>query len=283
MCTGLTVATIRGCSRHAGADDMMVELLLPPLLAGLALATVAGPLGCFLVWRRMAYFGDTLAHGALLGIALGAVLQVAPVFGVLIVCLLIALGLHLLSRRRDLGSDTLLGVLAHAALAFGIIAVALIEGLRAELLALLFGDLLSVTAQDAMVIAGGSLLALGALALGWRSLLAITVDEDLARIEGVPVGAVKFLLAVALAVIVALAMQVVGLLLVTALLLVPAAAARPFAHDPLPMALVAALVGLLSVIGGMAASWWLDLPAGPSIVATAVALFLASRLSAVAR
>lgn len=261
----------------------MIDLLIAPLLAGLALAAVAGPVGCFLVWRRMAYFGDTLAHGALLGIALGAVLHIAPMFGVLIVCLLIALGLHVLSRRRDLGSDTLLGVLAHAALAFGVIAVAVIEGLRAELLALLFGDLLAVDAQDAVFIAGGALLTLAMLALGWRALLAVTVDEDLARVEGVPVGAVKFLLAVMLAVIVALAMQVVGLMLVTALLLIPAAAARPFAREPAAMARIAALVGMASVLGGLAMSWWLDLPAGPSVVAMSVLLFLASRLSAVAR
>lgn len=261
----------------------MIDLLIAPLLAGLALAAVAGPVGCFLVWRRMAYFGDTLAHGALLGIALGAVLHIAPMFGVLIVCLLIALGLHVLSRRRDLGSDTLLGVLAHAALAFGVIAVAVIEGLRAELLALLFGDLLAVDAQDAAFIAGGALLTLAMLALGWRALLAVTVDEDLARVEGVPVGAVKFLLAVMLAVIVALAMQVVGLMLVTALLLIPAAAARPFAREPAAMARIAALVGMASVLGGLAMSWWLDLPAGPSVVAMSVLLFLASRLSAVAR
>lgn len=256
----------------------MIDLLIAPLLAGLALAAVAGPVGCFLVWRRMAYFGDTLAHGALLGIALGAVLHIAPMFGVLIVCLLIALGLHVLSRRRDLGSDTLLGVLAHAALAFGVIAVAVIEGLRAELLALLFGDLLAVDAQDAAFIAGGALLTLAMLALGWRALLAVTVDEDLARVEGVPVGAVKFLLAVMLAVIVALAMQVVGLMLVTALLLIPAAAARPFAREPAAMARIAALVGMASVLGGLAMSWWLDLPAGPSVVAMSVLLFLASRL-----
>jgi zinc transport system permease protein len=255
----------------------MIDLLIAPLLAGLALAAVAGPVGCFLVWRRMAYFGDTLAHGALLGIALGAVLHIAPMFGVLIVCLLIALGLHVLSRRRDLGSDTLLGVLAHAALAFGVIAVAVIEGLRAELLALLFGDLLAVDAQDAAFIAGGALLTLAMLALGWRALLAVTVDEDLARVEGVPVGAVKFLLAVMLAVIVALAMQVVGLMLVTALLLIPAAAARPFAREPAAMARIAALVGMASVLGGLAMSWWLDLPAGPSVVAMSVLLFLASR------
>lgn len=256
----------------------MLQLLLPPLLAGLALAAACGPLGCFLVWRRMAYFGDTLAHGALLGLALGALLHVAPVFGVLLVCLLIALGLHWLAQHRDLGNDTLLGVLAHSALAFGVLAIAMSDGLRPDLLAWLFGDLLAVNAQDVWLIAGGALATLGTLALAWRPLLAVAVHEDLARIEGVPVPAVKFLLTVALAVIVALAMQVVGLLLVTALLLIPAAAARPFARDPVPMAVIAALIGMSSVLGGIAASWWLDLPAGPTVVVTATTIFFLSRL-----
>lgn len=255
----------------------MLELLLPPLFAGLALALAAGPLGCFLVWRRMAYFGDTLAHGALLGLALGALLQISPLLGVLLACVLIALGLHLLAQRRDLGNDTLLGVLAHSALAFGLLGVALIEGLRANLLAWLFGDLLAVTATDAWIIAAGALAALALLACSWRALLATTVHEDMARVEGVPVAAVKFLLSLALALVVALAMQVVGLLLVTALLLIPAAAARPFARDPAPMAVIAAVIGMVSVAGGLGASWWLDLPAGPAIVVTAALLFVLSR------
>lgn len=259
---------------------MMISLLLSPLLAGMAIAAVSGPLGCFLVWRRMAYFGDTLAHGTLLGIALGAALQLSPMLGVLLICLLVALGLHLLSSRRDLGSDTLLGVLAHGSLAFGVIAVAAIGGLRADLLSMLFGDLLAVDAHDATRIALGALVVLVLLVLSWRPLLAVTVDEDLARVEGVRVNTVKFLLAMALALIVALAMQVVGLLLVTALLIIPAAAARPFARNPLPMALIASGIGILCVPGGLAASWWLDLPAGPSVVALAVLIFIASRLRA---
>lgn len=256
----------------------MMELLLPPLLAGLALAAVAGPLGCFLVWRRMAYFGDTLAHGALLGVALGAVLHISVLAGTILACVLLAVGLHAMSQRRDIGSDTVLGVLAHSALALGIIAIAVMDGLRADLLALLFGDLLAVDYADCLVIAGGAVAVLVLLALGWRQLLAVTVHEDLARVEGVPVGPVKFLLALALALVVALAMKVVGLLLVTALLLVPAAAARRFAGDPVPMAIVAAAIGTGSVAGGLAASWLLDIPAGPAIVATAALAFFLTRL-----
>ncbi|MFZ5697545.1 MAG: iron chelate uptake ABC transporter family permease subunit [Pseudomonadota bacterium] len=256
----------------------MLELLLPPLIAGLAIAAAAGPLGCFLVWRRMAFFGDTLAHGALLGVALGALAHINPTLAILGTSVLLAAGLTWLARGRDLGNDTLLGVLAHTALAFGIIAVTLIDGLRPDLLAWLFGDLLGINATMAATIGGGAVVALALLVLVWRRLLAATVDEDIARIEGVDTALIRFLLVIALAIIVALSMRVVGLLLVTALLLVPAAAARRFARDPEPMALLAAAIGMTSVIGGMTASWWFDIPAGPAVVATATALFMATRL-----
>lgn len=257
----------------------MFELLLPPVIAGLAIAAAAGPLGCFLVWRRMAFFGDTLSHGALLGIALGTLAHVDITLAILATCILLAGGLALLSRGRDLGNDTLLGVLAHTALAFGIIAVALIDGLRPDLLAWLFGDLLGVNATMAATIAGGALLALGLLVFSWRRLLAATVDDDIARIEGIDTARARFLLVIALAIVVALSMRVVGLLLVTALLLVPAAAARRYARDPEPMAMLAAAIGMASVVGGMLASWSFDIPAGPAIVATAAIVFLVSRLA----
>ena len=261
----------------------MFELLLPPLVAGLAIAAAAGPLGCFLVWRRMAFFGDTLAHGALLGVALGALAHINPTLAILGTCVLLAAGLAWLARGRDLGNDTLLGVLAHTALAFGIIAVTLVDGLRPDLLAWLFGDLLGVNGTMAAMIVTGAFVALALLAFVWRRLLATTVDEDIARIEGVNTARMRFLLVIALAIIVALSMRVVGLLLVTALLLVPAAAARRFARDPEPMALLAAAIGMASVIGGMTASWWFDIPAGPAIVATAAVVFMATRLVPAAR
>lgn len=256
----------------------MLDLLLPPLVAGLAIAAAAGPLGCFLVWRRMAFFGDTLAHGALLGIALGALANVEPALAILVTCVLLAAGLAWLSRGRDLGNDTLLGVLAHTALAFGVIAVTLVDGLRPSLLAWLFGDLLAVDGGDAAIIVIGAVLALGLLALAWRRLLAATVDDDIARVEGIDTARTRLLLVIALAIVVALSMQVVGLLLVTALLLVPAAAARRHARDPEPMAVIAALIGMVSVAGGMATSWFADVPAGPAIVAVAAVIFFVTRL-----
>ena len=257
----------------------MMEFLLPALVAGLAVAALAGPLGCQLVWRRMAFYGDTLSHGALLGVALGALLSVQVTLAVILVATLIAVGLYLLQRRQsDLGADTLLSVLAHTALAFGMIAVAVIQGARPNLVGLLFGDILFVTAADAMLIVTGAAALLAVLVYWWRPVTSATVQEDLARVEGVNTDAVKLLLTLVLALVVAFAMKIVGLLLITALLIVPAAAARRFARDPGGMALVASLIGMVSVTGGMAASWYADIPAGPAIVATAACIFFTTRL-----
>lgn len=251
----------------------MDEFLLRALLAGLGVALVAGPLGAFVVWRRMAYFGDTLAHSALLGVALAYLLSIDLNLGVLIACVAVALVLLALQRQQRLASDTLLGILAHTALSLGLVTLAFLETLRVDLMGFLFGDILAVGWRDVALIWAGGLVVLGALALLWRPLLAITVHEELAQVEGVPVVRVRLALTLLLAVVVALAMKVVGILLITSLLIIPAAAARRFSRTPEAMAVLAALAGGLAVTGGLAGSLRFDTPAGPSVVVAAALLF----------
>lgn len=247
--------------------------------AGVGIALVAGPLGCFIVWRRMAYFGDTMAHSALLGIALGFLLAIDLTVGVIVVTVTIAGLLVLLQQRRPwLAADTLLGILSHASLSVGLVAIGLMTWLRVDLLGYLFGDVLAVTVADIAVIYIGGLAALAALALIWRPLLAATVHEDLARAEGVPAGSVRLAFMVLIAVVIALAMKVVGILLITSLLIIPAAAGRRYATTPEAMAGLAALIGAAAVCLGLFASLRLDTPSGPSIVVAAAALFAASLL-----
>ncbi|MFQ5774916.1 MAG: metal ABC transporter permease [Kiloniellaceae bacterium] len=251
----------------------MDDFFIRALIAGLGVAAVTAPLGCFVVWRRMAYFGATLAHGALLGVALGLLLGVDVTLGIAASSVAIALMVVLLQRQRLIGSDTLLGILAHSGLAIGLVALGLLAGLRVDLMAYLFGDVLAVTRADIAWIYGGGLLVLGVLALIWRPLLIITLDEELARAEGVRVVPVQFAFMLTLAVVIAIAMKVVGILLIVSLLIIPAATARPFARTPERMALLAAALGGLSVIGGLFASSQWDTPSGPSIVVAATVLF----------
>src|SRR5690625_266982 len=164
----------------------MPDFLLYALLSGLGVAVVAGPLGAFAVWRRMAYFGDTLAHSALLGVTFGLLLQINLSFAVAVGCLLLALLLVALQHGRLLATDTLLGILSHSTLALGLVTLSLFTENRIDLLAYLFGDILSASRTDVLTIWGIS-LAVGALLIWlWRPLLAITVHEELAQVEGVP-------------------------------------------------------------------------------------------------
>lgn len=256
----------------------MDDFLLRALLGGLGVALVAGPFGSFVVWRRLAYFGDTLSHAALLGVVFGYLLQVNLTLGIVVVCQLLALLLIALRRQRGVGGDTHLGILAHGALALGLVLLSSVETLRVDLLAYLFGDILALAPADLLWIYLGGAGAVAGLACLWRPLLALTVHEDLARVEGVPVALVDWGFMALLALAVALLMKVVGLLLVTALLIVPAAAARRFAATPEGMAVGAAAAGCLAVASGLAASWRWDTPAGPAIVVAAVAIFFVASL-----
>jgi zinc transport system permease protein len=251
----------------------MDDFLIHALLGGGGVALAAGPLGCFVVWRRMAYFGDTLAHSGLLGVALGVLLGMDRGLTVVLGCLLLALLLVLLERQQRLATDTLLGILAHTALSLGIVALASLETVRVDLVGYLFGDVLAITTQDLYWIWGVGALALAGLTALWRPLLSITVDEDLARVEGVPVFIVRLLFMLLIALVIAVAMKVVGILLITSLLIIPAATARRFARTPEGMAALASLLGCVAVGGGLWSSLRWDAPTGPAMVVTAAALF----------
>jgi len=253
----------------------MDDFLLRALLAGLGVALAAGPLGCFVVWRRMAYFGDALAHSSLLGVALVLAFQVNLVLGVVGFALALGAALVLLERQKLLATDTLLGILAHGGLAFGLIALSLIGPGRVDLLSLLFGDILAVTLADLALI--GALILVVALALGklWRPLLAATVQAELAEVEGVRVGAVRLAFTLLLAAAVGVGMKVVGVMLIVSLLIVPAAAARRLARTPEQMAAGASAIGMAAVALGLWASLQWDVPSGPAIVAAAIVLLAA--------
>ena len=258
---------------------MLDDFFTRALVAGIGVAVAAGPLGCVIVWRRMAYFGDTMAHSALLGVAGGLLLGIEPAIGVFAVALLAALLLVILRRGDTLAADTILGILSHSTLAAGLCLIALMSWVRIDLMGYLFGDILAVRAVDIAVIYGGGAAVLGLLALVWRPLLAGTVSRELAAAENNRPELAEAAFMVLLAAVVAVAIKVVGIILVTALLIIPAATARRFAATPERMAAAASLAGVAAVVAGLYASLGLDTPSGPSIVVAALALFMASRLS----
>jgi zinc transport system permease protein len=257
---------------------MIPEFMLYALLAGAGVALVAGPLGSFVVWRRMAYFGDTLAHSALLGVAIGVLLEVHPLLAVIVSSLVLALILVGLQTQKLLADDTLLGILSHSTLALGLVCAGMLADTRIDLWGLLFGDLLTTNRTDLLVIYGAAGLVLAALWYCWQPLIFATLDETLAQVEGIPVVRLRLLLMGLIALVVALALKVVGVLLITSLLIIPAATSRRFSRSPEVMATGASLLGVAAVCGGLGLSYFLDTPAGPSIVLAASSFFAVSLL-----
>ncbi|MGF1686696.1 zinc ABC transporter permease subunit ZnuB [Photobacterium japonica] len=255
----------------------MLEFLLPALLAGVGIALLAGPLGSFVVWRKMAYFGDTLSHASLLGIALGFLFNINLNLALIICCLALAVILVTLQKQKVVATDTLLGILAHSALSLGLVAVSFLDNVRIDLMSYLFGDLLAVTTHDLYWIYGGGVIAMAMLLVLWRPLLSMTINEDLAKVEGVNVDLMRLLLMLMVGLVIAVAMKFVGALIITSLLIIPAATARRFAHSPEAMAVMASVIGTLAVFGGLAMSWHYDTPAGPSVVVSAAAIFMLSQ------
>jgi zinc transport system permease protein len=255
-------------------DDFLVRAAVAAVLVAVA----AGPLGCFVVWRRMAFFGDATAHATLLGVALALATGLPLFLGVLVAALAMALFIAT-AAGRAFAADTLLSVAAHGALAFGMLAAAFTPALRVDLEAYLFGDILAVSRADLGLIAAGSAAVIGLLVWRWSRLLLATLNADLAAAEGGDPRREQLVLMIALALLVAVALKAVGALLVTALLIVPAAAARAVARDPETMALGAAGAGAAAALGGLGGSWRWDVPTGPAIVAAAVGLLALSALA----
>lgn len=254
----------------------MFDILLPAWLAGTILALITAPLGAFVVWRKMAYFGDTLSHSALLGVALGVFLQIDLYFTVIAMTILLALLLVWLEQRTSYSVDTMLGIIAHTSLSLGVITISLLGNVRVDLMSYLFGDLLAINYNDVLFIAIGVLLIGSTLAYFWKKLLSITISPELAQIEGLNLPRLRLLLMILTALTIALSMKFVGALIITSLLIIPSATARRFARTPEMMVLLAIVFSILSVTGGLMLSEWKDTPAGPSVVLCSGILFLFS-------
>ena len=250
-------------------DDFMVRATL----AGIGVALAAAPLGCFVVWRRMAYFGEATAHAALLGVSLSLMFEFSVFLGAIFVSLLMA-SLVTLTQGRSLFLDTLLGVVGHMSLATGLVIVSFISGVRIELMAYLIEDILSVSKSDLLLIWIGLVIVLVLLFWRWSALLLCTLNEDLATSSGLNPKRESYALTIGLAIVVAVGIKVVGVLLIISMLIIPAASARSLVSTPEKMALFASVIGVLSAVLGLNASYVFDTPTGPTIVCVASIIFI---------
>lgn len=255
---------------------MIDDFLLRAALAGVGVSLLTAPIGCFVVWQRLAMFGNSIAHCGLLGVAAGILLSIDLTVGVIAVSMLLALLLIGLQGQKLLPQDTLLGILAHAALAAGLLAATFVGGARLDLMGYLFGDILAVSDSDLWWVLFGLIAAGGAMLWLWRPLLALSVHEEIAAAEGVPVAVIRSVFMLLVAFTIALSIKMVGILLITAMLIIPAAAARAFVSTPEQMAVGAAGISVASVLAGLGMSAQFDTPAGPSIVLVLTVLFMAA-------
>ena len=257
---------------------MLDDFFLRALLAGIGVAIVVGPLGCFVIWRRLSYFGDTLSHAALLGVALALLFELNFTMMVFIVSVTLSLLLIYLKSRTSLPSDALLGLLAHSILAIGIICLGFMTWVRVDLLGLLFGDILAVSTSDIWLIWIGGGLVLACLAVIWKPLFADTVSPDLAVAEGLHPRKSRCIFMILLALVISISIKVVGVLLITGMLILPAAVARNLSAGPIQMMILSVIAGTFSVVAGLFSSLTWNTSSGPSIIAATLVLFILTML-----
>ena len=256
--------------------NMLDDFFIRALIAGIGIALVAGPLGCFVIWRRLSFFGDTLSHSALLGVTLAFSFDINIALSVFFVSSAVALILLKLQKTTNLPGDALLGLLAHSSLAVGLVVISFLSFIRFDLMGLLFGDILAVAPNDIFIIWIGGALILLVLKLIWKPLFASTVNYELAEAEGMNPGRVNAIFTILMAAIIAISIKMVGLLLITGMLIIPAAMARNLSNNPVQMVIYSVIGGLLSVIIGLFSSLELNSPSGPSIITAALVLFILS-------
>ena len=255
---------------------MFDDFFIRALFAGIGVAFVTGPLGCFVVWRRLSYFGDTLAHSALLGVTIAFSLEFNIALSVFITSSVVALFLIQLQKKTNLPGDALLGLLAHSSLGVGLVAIGFLSFIRFDVMGLLFGDILAVNVNDLLVIWIGGALILIILKLIWKPLFASTVNYELAEAEGLNPERAKAIFTLLMAAIIAISIKMIGLLLITGMLIIPAAMARNVSNNPKGMIIFSVIGGLLSVFLGLFSSLNFNTPSGPSIIVAALLLFIIS-------
>ena len=257
---------------------MFDDFIVRAFAAGIGLAFITGPLGCFIVWRRLSYFGDTIAHSALLGVVIAYALDFNLIIAVFVVSCLLALSLLFLQRRTNLPDDALLGLLAHSVLAIGLVLLGILSFIRIDLMGLLFGDILSVNVTDLLFVWIGGGIVLIVLILIWRPLFAGTVNLELAKAEGLNPDLANAIFTLLIASVIAISIKIVGILLITGLLIIPASASRNLSSTPIQMAIISSIIGLTSVVLGIQTSMIWNTPTGPTILTITLGVFIISLL-----
>ena len=258
--------------------ELLDDFLLRSIIAGLMMVSIAAPIGCLMVWQRLAFLSDTLGHAAVLGVGLGLLLQLPPMVGVLGVVLLIVISLSQVVNFNNALSETTLAIISNTGLAAGLIILGLLPENTVSVEAILFGDLLSVTLTDLGMILVTTLVLVFLLKQHWRSFVAVSVSREIAQAEGIQVRKVQLLMYLMIALLVAVMMKVMGVLLIAAMLVIPTSAARMLSSSPERMVIFSAFYGVAALAGGLLSSLQFEWQTGPAIVLSATGLLLVTLL-----
>ncbi|RUA06266.1 MAG: hypothetical protein DSY43_02585 [Gammaproteobacteria bacterium] len=256
----------------------MEGFILRAVLAAVGISIIAGSLGCFVIWKRMSYFSDSISHSALLGVSLGLVSGLGLHFGLIVVGITFAILIVILQQRQFLSNDAILGIFSHISLSLGIVILALVGGANTDYFSLLFGDILSISNQDIIWIYAILILVGTLLITFWQRLLLLTLNEDLGVASGLNKILYQILFMLMIALTVSVSVQIVGVLLITSLLIIPPAIARVFSNNPAQMVLFSILTSIIAVIIGLSGSMYYDIATGPTIVIALGALFITSQV-----
>ncbi len=253
--------------------EFLNDFFIRALIAGIGVVLIAAPLGCVVVWRRMSYFGDTLAHSMILGVALSIALQLNLSLTVLIFSTFVAVLLTLFTQSLRFSSDGMLGLLSHATLALGLTLISFLPPMKVDILTLLTGGILTVSDNGLDAILAGAFIIPVILCFIWRSLVAYTISAEISNAEIGHAKIVNLIYVILLAWTVAISIQVVGILLITALLIIPALTARLISNSPEQMVFGAIGFGILAITIGLNLSMQINTPASPMIIVAATCFF----------
>jgi zinc transport system permease protein len=256
-------------------DALSLPFMQRALVAGVLVGLLASYYGVFVVQRRLSFLGIGLSHAAFGGVALGLLLQVNPMWVAAPFTVAVALGINWITERGNVTGDTAIGVLFAVAVALGIVFLSLRQTYTADAFAYLFGSILAVRPADVWVMGAVALASLGTAPL-WGRWAYATFDRDLARADRVPVTRDDYVLVTLLAITVVAAVKVVGIILAAAFLVIPAATARLLVRTFSAMTGVAMGIGVLTAVGGLLASYGLDVPSGATIILGQAVLFFAA-------
>ena len=258
--------------------DFMQRALIAAALVGL----IAPLIGVFLVQRRLALLGDGMGHVALMGVGLAFLLGTAPVPTAMVTAALGAFLIEFIRNRSRTAGDVALALLFYGGIAGGVLFASLAPGKASSSLnSYLFGSLSTVATGDIWALVALAVTVLVILAVFGRELFAVSLDPDIAQVQGIRVRVMSTLMAVLAAIVVVVGMRVVGLLLVSAIMIVPVAAAQQLTRSFRSTAVIAVIIGLVACIAGLAGSFYIEVPPGPAIVILALACFAVLALIAV--